>query len=342
MKTGMKIWSRRLCAGVMLLGLGLGSPAWALNILLSNDDGFESANIRALYQRLKAAGHDVIVSGPTQNNSGKGGSMNFLVPVTNLARDTRFGTVKAGAPGVGADPNDANVFYVDGTPVMAMLYGLDVVAPKRWSGQPDLVISGPNEGANLGAINNSSGTFNNALYAINRGIPAIAVSYSGTSGRSYAALNAGDMEYQVADLVVKLVAQLDAQRAGGRLLPNGVGLNVNVPVFGSGAGSTLPFRFSRLGTATDYQPVFYAQLSDSPVATGYGAGVPFPGISFVNRQVPPPAGVVIPADDSPVSEANVVANQAISVTVVEGVPQARRSNEDWVRVHLQSLLGGAQ
>ncbi|MGH7291443.1 MAG: 5'/3'-nucleotidase SurE, partial [Myxococcota bacterium] len=127
---------RRLAAIVAVCAASLTSPARALDIVLSNDDGFETANIRALYAKLKAAGHDVVLSGPAQNNSGKGGSMNFLVPVTPLTRDTRHGTVKAGAPGVGADPNDAGIFYVDGTPVMAMLYGLDVVAPRRWSHQP--------------------------------------------------------------------------------------------------------------------------------------------------------------------------------------------------------------
>jgi len=321
----------------LILGLSLSAPASALNIVLSNDDGFEAANIRALYQRLKAAGHDVVLSGPTQNNSGKGGAMNFLVPVTPLTKDTRFGTVKAGAAGVGADPGDANAFYVDGTPVMSMLYGLDVVAAKRWGKQPDLVISGPNEGANLGAINNSSGTFNNALYAINRGVPAIAVSYSGTAGRSYTALTDGAVEYRVADIVVQLINQLDAQKGSdGRLLPSGVGLNVNIPVLADGV--TPAFKFSRLGVATDYQPVFYESLSNSPVAVGYGAGVPFPGISFVNSQIPPPAGVVVPNDTAASSERNVVVTGAIAVSVVEGVPQARRSNEDAMKVRLNALF----
>src|SRR3546814_2437046 len=87
-----------------------------LNIVLSNDDGFEAANIRALYTELKAAGHDVVLSGPAQNNSGKGGALDFLVPMKPLGKSTRFGTVKAGAPGVGVDPKDPDIFYVDGTP----------------------------------------------------------------------------------------------------------------------------------------------------------------------------------------------------------------------------------
>ena len=198
---------------LLMLGLtALAAPAQALNIVLSNDDGFETANIRALYQRLKAAGHDVILSGPTQNNSGKGGSMNFLVPETPLAKASRYGSIAAGSPGVGPDPSDANVFYVDGTPVMSMLYGLDVQAVKRWGKQPDLVVSGFNEGNNTGLINNSSGTVNNLLYAINRGVPAIAASYEGTETRNHTALAEGALEYEIADVIVKLIDELEDNR----------------------------------------------------------------------------------------------------------------------------------
>ncbi|NGY05702.1 5'/3'-nucleotidase SurE [Solimonas terrae] len=334
--------SRWLAAAALLLGTTLSAPSWALNIVLSNDDGFESANIHALYAKLKAAGYDVVVSAPAQNNSGKGGAMNFLQPITPLTRDTRFGTVKAGAPGVGSEADDADIHYVDGTPVMALLYGLDVVAPQRWGGQPDLVISGPNEGGNLGMINPSSGTFNNAVYAVNRGIPAIAVSAASTNGRSYTALTDDASEYELADVVVRLVAQLDAGKGSdGRLLPPGVGLNVNVPNFAAGTASSLKFRFARMGLATDYQPVFYASLADSPNAVQYGAGAPYPGVSIVTRNVTPPSGVVLPDDTAASSEANVLADGAIPVTVFEGVPQARRSNEDPVRIRLQSLLDSA-
>lgn len=326
-----------------LLGaMTVAAPAQALNILVSNDDGFETANVRALYQRLKAAGHDVILSAPTQNNSGKGGAMNFLVPIGALTKDTRHGSVKAGAPGVGADPGDANVFYVDGTPVMSMLHGLDVVAVKRWNQQPDLVVSGPNEGNNLGLINNSSGTVNNALYAINRGVPAIAASYEGTTARPHTALAEGAIEYEIADIVVRLVARLEQSRvAGAPLLPPGVGLNVNIPKITAGQGAGLPYRYARMGLATEYQPVFFEKLSDSPVATGFGAGVPLPGISFANAQIAPPAGVVIAVDNDPRSELNVLKTHAVPVTMIEGVPQARRSNEELVRLRLGDLLNAA-
>src|SRR3546814_6419143 len=101
---------------------------------------------------------------------------------------------------------------------MATLYGLDVVAAQRWKAPPDLVISGPNEGANTGSVIAGSGTFNNAVFAVNRGIPAIAVSYAGVAGRSYTRLADGAPEYRIADLVVKLVAQLEANKGSdGRL-----------------------------------------------------------------------------------------------------------------------------
>ncbi|HSW15388.1 MAG TPA: 5'/3'-nucleotidase SurE [Solimonas sp.] len=325
---------------LFLLGLtALAAPAQALNILVSNDDGFETSNIRALYQRLKAAGHDVIVSAPTQNNSGKGGAMNFLVPVTPLAKASRHGSIAAGAPGVGKDPGADNVFYVDGTPVMSMLHGLDVVAVKRWGKQPDLMVSGPNEGNNTGLINNSSGTVNNALYAINRGVPAIAASYEGTAARPHTALAEGDVEYELADIVVKLVQRLEANRVAGQpLLPPGVALNLNIPKFETGQGAALKYRFARMGLATEYQPVFYEKLSDSPIATGFGAGVPLPGISFANAQVAPPAGVVIAVDNDARSEFNLMKTHAVSVTAFEGVPQARRSNEELVKLRLGELL----
>lgn len=316
------------------------AQAHALNILLTNDDGFEGAKIRALYQRLKAAGHSVALSGPTQNNSGQGGAMSFLTPIGKLSKNSRFGTVQTGAPGVGQDPSDANVHYVDGTPVMAALYGLDVVAPQLWGKQPDLLISGPNDGNNLGIINNSSGTFNNALYGLNRGVPSIAVSDADSSARSHTALASGAIEYEKADIVVKLVNQLiEHKAASGKLLPAGVALNVNIPSFSAGKGTSLPYKFTRLGSASSIQPVFYQNLSASPVAVGYGVNVALPGVSLVMSPSQIPAGVTLKQDSNPLSESNVIAaGGQVTVSVVEGVPQARRSNEDLIKLQLKSLL----
>jgi broad specificity polyphosphatase/5'/3'-nucleotidase SurE len=48
------------------------------------------------------------------------------------------------------------VHYVNGSPVMACLYGLDVVAQRKWKAAPDLVVSGPNEGNNTGLVNTAA------------------------------------------------------------------------------------------------------------------------------------------------------------------------------------------
>jgi 5'-nucleotidase len=54
--------------------LAFASPALALNIVVSNDDGLTS-NLVALYTALKSAGHDVIVSVPCTGQSGRGAAI---------------------------------------------------------------------------------------------------------------------------------------------------------------------------------------------------------------------------------------------------------------------------
>ena len=129
-------------------GLLAATQAGALNILITNDDGVESSTIHALYQVLKADGYHVIISSETLDNSGKGGAVDFFKPMGPLKQDSRAGAIKAGAPGVGKLPGFDDVYYVDGTPVAATVYGIDIAAAKTWGRGPDLIISGPNYGNN--------------------------------------------------------------------------------------------------------------------------------------------------------------------------------------------------
>jgi len=86
------------------------SPAFALNILVSNDDGLTS-NTKALYETLKAAGHDVIVSVPCTGQSGRGAgivmySTNTIVPDNDKTQieaegGCHNGAAPTGAPAVG-------------------------------------------------------------------------------------------------------------------------------------------------------------------------------------------------------------------------------------------------
>ena len=323
---------------LVLLTMHAGA-ALALDIVLTNDDGFETANIRALYQRLKAAGHDVVISAPTQNNSGRGGAVEYQRVMAPLDRPTRYGGVPAGAPGVGVDPQDPDIHYVDGTPVTALLYGLDVVAAKRWGGPPDLVISGPNEGGNVGPSIVSSGTVGNALYAINRGIPALAVSDGPWDKVSHERLAADSRAWVVADVVVRLVAALqDGRRRSRPLLPAGTGLNVNLPPVDVAALAVAPFVQSRVGGTADYVPVFFEKLDDSALALRLGQGSPLPGLSSVTPDEKPPAGVLLPGDDDQRAELHVIERGAIAVSVIQGVPEGTRSQQRSVARQLRGLF----
>ncbi|XZG71119.1 5'/3'-nucleotidase SurE [Chitinibacteraceae bacterium HSL-7] len=309
-----------------LLAAGLATPSFALNILVSNDDGFASANVRALYTTLKNAGHDVIVSAPCQNQSGKGASLNFLTPLTPLTKACRGGTVAAGAPGVGADPGIADIHYVDGTPVMSVMYGLDVLAPARWGKAPDVVISGPNEGQNLGAIVNTSGTVSNAIFAANRGLPAIAISADANTTDN-AALGA-----EAATLTLKLLDALIAKAGTGPLLPAGVALNVNLPKFESGHGSGVKWTFSRFGSYSTLKPKFVSDLSKDPVAAGYGlGGYAFPGVTFE-------MGGNTPTAAQQQDEAALNAAGWATVTVMQVGFEARPQAQQWLKLRLGNLL----
>lgn len=60
-------------ASAALAALSCSPAAQALHILLNNDDGWASANIRETYRLLKEAGHDVLMVAPVVDNSGQGG-----------------------------------------------------------------------------------------------------------------------------------------------------------------------------------------------------------------------------------------------------------------------------
>ncbi|WP_211455106.1 5'/3'-nucleotidase SurE [Collimonas antrihumi] len=324
-------------------------PSSPLNILVTNDDGTESSTVNALYQRLTAAGHHVIISSEVCDNSGKGGALDFLrpigpLPATNCgAKPSRGGVLSAGAPGVGTLPGMPYAYYVNSTPVAATLFGIDIASKQVFRQAPDLVISGPNYGNNTGLIDNNSGTVNAALIAINRGIPAIAV--SAEQPQTYKPFNqlaAGDPEYEVADVVVRLVKELQQRKevAGDALLPRGIGLNVNLPKFAKGTAATLPVKFSKIGLATVALPYFVEDLSTDPLAKSYLAqafpnGVPaYPGVTLVLNQGPVPAGLKYVPDTNPDSEQNVVNSGAIAISVMQGTPQAPRAQEAIMRAKL--------
>jgi 5'-nucleotidase len=182
----------------------------SLDILLTNDDGWDAPGIVALHRALEAAGHRVVRVAPATNRSGSGGSTNTAVGSTVPVR--RHGT---------------GVWSVDGTPADAVRAGLGALLP-TW---PDLVVSGANFGQNVGeGTLNVSGTVGAALHAADRGLPALAVSVAldlAERERGFPSTRAafGPAAVMVRDLVDALIAP-----DGALLLPPGHVLNVNVPV----------------------------------------------------------------------------------------------------------------
>lgn len=308
--------------------LSLSGPACALNILLSNDDGLTS-NLVALYNALKAEGHDVIVSVPCSGQSGRGAaivmySSTVIVPDNDKSQidaegGCHNGAAPTGAPAAGpftrAGFTNGDFHYVHGTPVMATLYGLDVLAKARWNAAPQLVLSGPNEGQNVGKIVISSGTIGNAQVAAGRGLPSIALS-AGTNTTDNARL-ANPNSAVVAQLSLKLINELKAKAGNGPLLPQGVVLNVNFP---SAVTATTPFAFSRIGSFDLYNLKFNVNTSGAvPV---YGLGVTFNG-----------APTAAQAQDE-----SVVYNTKVAVTAMQVSFDSSLASQNWLRLQLRGLF----
>lgn len=207
-----------------------------LRILLTNDDGYDAPGIRAEYERLTAAGHQVTIVAPLSNQSGTGTKMLSGTTVTVQHPEER-------------------VWAVDGTPGDAVAFGLAEVFADQ---APDLVVSGANFGPNVAALATHSGTVGGAVAALERGIPAIAVSTG-----SFAAPAPGptlNAMRPTADFTVELIDRLRTRAKSGRLLPEGVGLNVNHPVVGEdGTGSARGVSL----TTQDAQPVLTPGYSDN-------------------------------------------------------------------------------
>jgi 5'-nucleotidase len=321
-----------------LVAVAFSPSALALDIVISNDDGFESAYSHALYQKLKAAGHRIILSASTQDQSGQGSASSGMRPMTELTKDTRAGSVKAGAPSFGALPGDDAVNYVDGSPGMAVLYAIDKLAPTLWHKRPDLVISGPNYGNNLAGAAVGSGTIAAALFAVNRGVPAIAVSDAHSFHyRGYQKLAEGDIDYEIADVTLKLVSQLEqqAKKTHKPLLPPGIGLNVNIPAFAPGTGKSIRYRLTRLGKQA---MMYYSDdLSQDPNVKAFGINMPAaPGFSWAVKEAP--AALDLPADSDQQAEIVAIKTGVVTISVMEGIPQANTAQELAVKHELGGLI----
>jgi len=162
-----------------------------MRILLSNDDGYFAPGLAALAEALAGLG-DIVVVAPEQNRSGASNSLTLDRPLF----------LKQAANGF---------HFVNGTPTdcvhLAVTGMLDAL--------PDIIVSGINNGANMGDDTIYSGTVAAATEGFLLGIPSIAISMTSFEGDNYA--SAG------------LVARDLVERFIRNPIREPVLLNVNVP-----------------------------------------------------------------------------------------------------------------
>ncbi|EER32461.1 conserved hypothetical protein [Candida tropicalis MYA-3404] len=220
-----------------LLLLASTTASLAKNILMSNDDGWATANIRAFYYKLKEAGHNVYIVAPVTDMSGHGGQFD-LPESSTLETDGEYGYPAAGAPMYGHEVDDDHVFYFNGTPASCVAFAFDYILPTYADNITiDMVVAGNNYAQNYGGYFSLSGTMGATIEAVYRGYPAIAFSawsWNNTFYKDGLDLNDNLLESTiVAEKATELVNQIfESQGENPRAMGLGVGLNVNFPAVG--------------------------------------------------------------------------------------------------------------
>jgi 5'-nucleotidase len=183
-------------------------PCRRPRILVVNDDGLPGAGLLPLIAVLSGLG-EVVAVVPE-------GERSAVSHCLTLRHPLRMREVRAG------------LYAVDGTPADCARLGLLEVL----KGRADLVVSGINDGYNLGSDVVYSGTVAGALEGVLLGAPALSVS-RGRSRRSRDFIPAAEAAGKVAARIL------------ARGLPPGVCLNVNVPALPK--ARLKGFRTARLG-----------------------------------------------------------------------------------------------
>jgi 5'-nucleotidase len=186
-----------------------------VRILVSNDDGYLAAGLAALADAMRPLG-DVTVVAPEQNSSGASNSLTLNKPLT-----------------VWQSPSGVTV--VNGTPSDCVHVALTGLVEQR----PDLIVSGINNGQNMGDDTIYSGTVAAAMEGYLFGVPAFAFSLV---DKGYAHL---DSAAKVAHDIVARYIQ--------RPLQAPFLLNVNIPNLP--AGELKGVQCTRLGKRHPSEPV---------------------------------------------------------------------------------------
>jgi 5'-nucleotidase len=154
-----------------------------MKILICNDDGFQAPGIVALHDALRTVA-DVEVVAPEHNNSAKSNALTLNAPLYVHQAYNGFR-------------------YVNGTPADCVHIALTGLLGYR----PDLVVSGINNGANMGDDTIYSGTVGAAMEGYLFGIPSIAFSQ----------VDKGWAELEAAAATRQMVQEMQAQQLIGTL-----------------------------------------------------------------------------------------------------------------------------
>jgi 5'-nucleotidase len=192
------------------------------HILLTNDDGIDAAGLRALIGVLCPLAR-VSIFAPDHNWSAAGHTKTMHKPLRVDRYPLRLGCDQ----GVQDLEDQVYAYTTTGAPSDCVALALLGVLPQ----QPDLVVSGINQGANLGHDVTYSGTVAAAMEAAISGRPAVAISLDSYESQDF------DFAARVAASVVDQVLQ--------RGLPPGTFLNINVP--GCHPDEIAGLRITRLG-----------------------------------------------------------------------------------------------
>ena len=167
-----------------------------MRILVTNDDGIYSPGLWSAARALKDVG-EVTVVAPDRDLSG-------IASARTLVSVVRVHEISPQIDGV-------KTFSVEGTPADSVILAVEALVEEPF----DLVVSGINQGSNLGIDVLNSGTVGAAFQGYFRNINSVAVSVAALS----------NIHYEVPSLSIRALARALL----GKALPSPLLLNVNVP-----------------------------------------------------------------------------------------------------------------
>ena len=202
-----------------------------MKILVSNDDGYLAPGIQTLVNQLKTIATVVVVA-PDQNRSGSSSSLTLNKPLKVKKIDDTF-------------------YCVNGTPTDCVHIALTGLLNYK----PDMIISGINDGANMGDDTIYSGTVAAAMEGYLLNIPSFAISMAKSEPKNF---------NTAALVTLKLIKAYEKVNSN-----DGILLNINVP--------DVPFdeikgyAVTRLGKRHEAKPVIKKTGSNGEINYWVGA-----------------------------------------------------------------------